>query len=110
MPSITPSTAAVLSMSTVGPLIYHSEMAQIQERMSETRQAKTEDTVWVKVMNERHNISQKAGDGYWLRLNGLSVGADCTIRLGRAYTTRGSSSLIVTTSSISGVKRLAVGT
>ncbi|WP_174891453.1 pertactin-like passenger domain-containing protein, partial [Candidatus Williamhamiltonella defendens] len=47
IPSITPSTAAVLSMSTVGPLIYHSEMAQIQERMSETRQAKTEDTVWV---------------------------------------------------------------
>ncbi|ACQ67950.1 hypothetical protein BJP44_05775 [Candidatus Williamhamiltonella defendens] len=85
-------------------------MAQIQERMSETRQAKTEDTVWVKVMNERHNISQKAGDGYWLRLNGLSVGADCTIRLGRGYTTRGSSSLIVTTSSISGVKRLAVET
>ncbi len=89
IPSITPSTAAVLSMSTVGPLIYHSEMAQIQERMSETRQAKTEDTVWVKVMNERHNIIQKAGDGYWLRLNGLSVGADCTIRLGRGYTTRG---------------------
>ncbi|BGI52196.1 MAG: hypothetical protein HamCj_05490 [Candidatus Hamiltonella defensa (Ceratovacuna japonica)] len=89
IPSITPSTAAVLSMSTVGPLIYHSEMAQIQERMSETRQAKTEDTVWVKVMNERHNISQKAGDGYGLRLNGLSVGADCTIRLGRGYTTRG---------------------
>ncbi|WP_174891638.1 pertactin-like passenger domain-containing protein, partial [Candidatus Williamhamiltonella defendens] len=44
---ISSSTAAVLSMSTVGPLIYHSEMAQIQERMSETRQAKTEDTVWV---------------------------------------------------------------
>ncbi|ATW31862.1 pertactin-like passenger domain-containing protein [Candidatus Williamhamiltonella defendens] len=108
IPSITPSTAAVLSMSTVGPLIYHSEMAQIQERMSETRQAKTEDTVWVKVMNERQNISQKAGDGYGLRLNGLSVGADCTIRLGRGYTTRGSSSLIVTTRSISGVKRLAV--
>ncbi|ASV33375.1 hypothetical protein CJJ18_04150 [Candidatus Williamhamiltonella defendens] len=110
IPSITPSTAAVLSMSTVDPLIYHSEMAQIQERISDTRQTKTEDTVWVKVMNERQNISQKAGDGYWLRLTGLSVGADCTIRLGRGYTTRGSSSLIVTTSSISGVKRLAVET
>ncbi|AWK17413.1 autotransporter outer membrane beta-barrel domain-containing protein [Candidatus Williamhamiltonella defendens] len=90
IPSITPSTAAVLSMSTVGPLIYHSEMAQIQERMSETRQAKTEDTVWVKVMNERQNISQKAGDGYGLRLNGISLGADRTLRLGRsAYTTQG---------------------
>jgi len=89
IPSITPSTAAVLSMSTVGPLIYHSEMAQIQERMSDTRQTKTEDTVWVKLMNERQNISQKAGDGYGLKLNGLSVGADCTIRLGRGYTTRG---------------------
>ncbi|MBK4362347.1 autotransporter outer membrane beta-barrel domain-containing protein, partial [Candidatus Hamiltonella defensa] len=89
IPSITPSTAAVLSMSTVDPLIYHSEMAQIQERISDTRQTKTEDTVWVKVMNERQNISQKAGDGYWLRLTGLSVGADCTIRLGRGYTTRG---------------------
>ncbi|WP_082665811.1 autotransporter outer membrane beta-barrel domain-containing protein [Candidatus Williamhamiltonella defendens] len=89
IPSITPSTAAVLSMSTVDPLIYHSEMAQIQERISDTRQTKTEDTVWVKVMNERQNISQKAGDGYWLRLTGLSIGADCTIRLGRGYTTRG---------------------
>ncbi|WP_174891368.1 autotransporter outer membrane beta-barrel domain-containing protein [Candidatus Hamiltonella defensa] len=90
IPSITPSTAAVLSMSTVGPLIYHSEMAQIQERMSDTRQTKTEDTVWVKLMNERQNISQKAGEGYGLKLNGISLGADRTMRLRRsAYTTQG---------------------
>ncbi|ASV34467.1 hypothetical protein CJJ18_10590 (plasmid) [Candidatus Williamhamiltonella defendens] len=90
IPSITPSTAAVLSMSTVGPVMYHSEMAQIQERMSSTRQAKTESAVWVKLMNERHNIIQKAGEGYGLKLNGISLGADRTLRLGRsAYTTQG---------------------
>ncbi|WP_158368082.1 autotransporter outer membrane beta-barrel domain-containing protein [Candidatus Williamhamiltonella defendens] len=90
IPSITPSTAAVLSMSTVDPLIYHSEMAQIHERMSSTSQAKTESAVWFKIMNEHHNIIQKAGEGYGLKLNGMSLGADRTMRLGRsAHTTQG---------------------
>ncbi|WP_158380161.1 autotransporter outer membrane beta-barrel domain-containing protein [Candidatus Williamhamiltonella defendens] len=90
IPSITPSTAAVLSISTVDPLIYHSEMAQIQERMSSTSQAKTESAVWIKIMNERHNILQKEGEGYGLKLNGMSIGSDRTMRMGHsAYTTQG---------------------
>ncbi|ELX2369138.1 autotransporter outer membrane beta-barrel domain-containing protein [Salmonella enterica] len=88
-PTITPSTAAVLSMATIDPLVFQAEMNSIRHRLNETRSFSHDTNVWSDVYNTRNNASTSAGAGFDQTLTGLTIGADKSDRSGNGVVTRG---------------------
>lgn len=88
-PTITPSTAAVLNMAAVDPLIFQAELGSVRHRLNETRSFSHDTNVWSDVYNTRNNAATSAGAGFDQTLTGLTLGADKSKRSGRGVVTRG---------------------
>mgnify|MGYP003365311193 CR=1 FL=1 len=88
-PDITPSTAAVLNMATVDPLIWQAELGSVRRRLDEARTFTHDATAWTDIINTRNNVLDSAGAGYHQTMNGITVGADQTLQRTRGVTTRG---------------------
>jgi outer membrane autotransporter protein len=88
-PTITPSTAAVLNMATVDPLVFQAELGSVRHRLNETRSFSHDTNVWSDVYNTRNNASTSAGAGFDQTLTGLTIGADKSDHSGKGVVTRG---------------------
>ncbi|MGR7464154.1 autotransporter outer membrane beta-barrel domain-containing protein [Klebsiella aerogenes] len=88
-PVITPSTAAVLNMAAVDPLVFQAELSSVRHRLNETRSFSHDTHVWSDVYNTRNDTSTDAGAGFDQTLNGITLGVDQSRRSGNGVTTRG---------------------
>lgn len=88
-PVITPSTAAVLNMAAVDPLVFQAELSSVRHRLNEIRSFSHDTTVWSDVYNTRNDTSTDAGAGFDQTLNGVTIGVDQSKRSGNGVTTRG---------------------
>ncbi|KGT87023.1 hypothetical protein NG99_24415 [Erwinia typographi] len=88
-PDITPSTAAVLSMATVDPLVFQAEMSSIRERLAEVRSFSHDTNVWGHYIAHRLRVNDAAGAGYGLNLNGVTLGGDKSTEYANGVTTKG---------------------
>ncbi|MBJ3591169.1 autotransporter outer membrane beta-barrel domain-containing protein [Salmonella enterica subsp. enterica serovar Saintpaul] len=86
---ITPSTAAVLSMAAVDPLVFNAELSSVRHRLGETRSFSHDTNVWSDVYNTRNDVSTDAGAGFDQNLSGITLGADRSDRSEHGITTRG---------------------
>ncbi|WP_448885080.1 autotransporter outer membrane beta-barrel domain-containing protein [Citrobacter telavivensis] len=73
---ITPSTAAVLNMAAVEPLVFDAELDSVRERMDGRDSFSRDGVVWSTVYNTRDDVSTSAGAGFDHTLSGVTIGAD----------------------------------
>ncbi len=88
-PSITPSTAAVLSMATTAPMIFETELNPVRARLDQTRTHAHGADAWGSYITRRISVNSGAGAGYDMDLNGLAVGADATLDTDSGALTKG---------------------
>ncbi|MHA6313566.1 autotransporter outer membrane beta-barrel domain-containing protein (plasmid) [Pantoea sp. S-LA4] len=88
-PTITPSTAAVLSMATVDPLIFQSELSAVRSRLDQARVLSHDTNVWGHFTTSRYNLSSSAGAGYDMDVNGVTIGADKAEQLAEGIFSQG---------------------
>ncbi|WP_414147782.1 autotransporter outer membrane beta-barrel domain-containing protein [Erwinia sp. BNK-24-b] len=74
--SITPATAAVLSVATADPLIFRQELEILSERLAGMAFRNHERNVWGTFRDSRLNVSNEAGASYRMKVNALTIGAD----------------------------------
>jgi len=86
---ITPSTAAVLSMATVDPLIFHTELGSVRSRLDQVRSFSHETNVWGHYTTSHSNVEDTAGAGYGMNVNGVTIGADKSNEATNSVTTLG---------------------
>ncbi|EPF2244841.1 autotransporter outer membrane beta-barrel domain-containing protein [Citrobacter werkmanii] len=87
--TITPSTAAVLNMAAVDPLVFQAELGSVRQRLNETRSFSHETNIWSDIYNTRNNASISSGAGFDQTLTGLTIGADKSDRSSNSVITRG---------------------
>jgi outer membrane autotransporter protein len=88
-PTITPSTAAVLSMATVAPLIFQAELSSVRSRLDQVRSFSHDTNVWGHYTANRYNVSDSAGAGYGMHVNGVTIGADKSKESDNGVSTQG---------------------
>jgi len=86
---ITPSTAAVLSMATVDPLIFQTELGSVRSRLDQVRSFSHETNVWGHYTTSHSNVEDAAGAGYGMNVNGVTIGADKSNEATNSVTTLG---------------------
>jgi outer membrane autotransporter barrel domain len=87
--TITPATAAVLSMATVDPLIFRAELDTVRGRLDQTRSYAHDTSVWVQYSFSNFEVSSPAGAGYDMNTRGLTLGTDKSIELDNGIATLG---------------------
>ncbi|AXD27778.1 autotransporter outer membrane beta-barrel domain-containing protein [Salmonella enterica] len=73
---ISASTAAVLNMAAVQPLVFDAELESVQERLQARKMAEREDSLWMTQYNTWNNVSTSAGAEFKQSLGGLIMGID----------------------------------
>ncbi|HEM6741401.1 TPA: autotransporter outer membrane beta-barrel domain-containing protein [Citrobacter farmeri] len=86
---ITPSTAAVLNMAAVEPLVFDAELDSIRERIDGRVSLNRGGAVWSTLYNTRNDASTSAGAGFDQTLTGVTIGADHTFRMQNSAATTG---------------------
>ncbi len=86
--TITPSTAAVLAMSTVDQLIFQSETLAVRGRLDEIRFSH-DTNVWGKVLGSRYNVNTSVGADYDMNVTGIVIGADISTEGRNSVITKG---------------------
>ncbi|GKX58484.1 autotransporter outer membrane beta-barrel domain-containing protein [Leminorella grimontii] len=86
---ITPSTSAVLSMATVDPLIFQSEMDTVRNRLNGVHSANRENGMWGASLADRRSVSDRAGADYTMDTASLTIGADHPFAVQNATLTGG---------------------
>lgn len=86
---ITPSTAAVLNMAAVEPLVFDAELDSIRERIDGRVSLNRDGAVWSTLYNTRNDASTSAGAGFDQTLTGVTIGADHTFRMQNSAATTG---------------------
>ncbi|HAW0896864.1 TPA: autotransporter outer membrane beta-barrel domain-containing protein, partial [Escherichia coli] len=84
-----PSTAAVLNMAAVTPLVWDTELDSVRERLDSLKGKADENGAWSAVYSQRNNLSTDAGAGAEQTLTGMTLGADARSERGSSMTTRG---------------------
>lgn len=87
--TITPGTAAVLSMATVDPLIFKAELDTVRSRLEQVRAFSHEINLWAQYDYNRFAVSDSAGAGYDMNLNDVTVGMDKSVAAGNGVMTAG---------------------
>ncbi|ENY9850649.1 autotransporter outer membrane beta-barrel domain-containing protein, partial [Escherichia coli] len=86
---ITPSTAAVLSMAAVTPLVWDAELDSVRTRLDSLKGKGDGSGAWSTVYSKRSDLSTEAGAGAEQTLTGLTVGMDARSERESSMTTRG---------------------
>lgn len=86
---ITPSTAAVLNMAAVEPLVFDAELESVRERLDNDTAFSRDGAVWGTYLNARNDASTSAGAGFDQTLNGMTLGFDRTLPLENSAVTTG---------------------
>ncbi|EHO4505538.1 pertactin family autotransporter, partial [Salmonella enterica] len=73
---ISASTAAVLNMAAVQPLVFDAELESVRERLQARKMAGREDSLWMTQYNTRNNVSTSAGAEFKQTSGGLIMGID----------------------------------
>jgi outer membrane autotransporter protein len=87
--TISPSTAAVLSMATADPLIFKAELDTVRGRLDQVRSFEHETSVWAQYNFNNFGVSSSAGAGYDMGINGLTLGVDKSVEAGDGVFTFG---------------------
>lgn len=72
---ITPSTAAVLNMAAVEPLVFDAELNSVRERL-DGKSAVQNGTVWSTIINTRKDVVTSDGADFQQTLSGITLGFD----------------------------------
>lgn len=88
-PQITPSTAAVLNMAAIDPLVNDAEMTSVRHRLEETRGFSHNTSGWVDVISTQNDVHTSAGAGFDQTLTGITVGIDRSLQREHGVTTQG---------------------
>lgn len=88
-PEITPSTAAVLGMATLDPLVFAAELTSVRHRLEETRGFSHDTHGWVDVISEQNDVHTAAGAGLDQTLTGITAGVDRSLQREHGVTTQG---------------------
>lgn len=88
-PVITPSTAAVLSMGTVDPLIFQTELAAVREHLAQTQDVSLDHQIWGYYSSSDSRVGNSAGAGYEMSLNGVTIGVDNSVDTGNGKAIQG---------------------
>lgn len=73
---ISASTAAVLNMAAVQPLVFDAELESVRERLQVRKMAEREDSLWMTQYNTWNNVPTSAGAEFKQSLGGLIMGID----------------------------------
>lgn len=86
---ITPSTAAVLSMATVDPIVFQAEISSVRSRLDLVRSFSHDANVWGHYTAGSYHINDSAGAGYDMNLDGVTIGADKSAQTEHGVITHG---------------------
>ncbi|ADO50332.1 autotransporter outer membrane beta-barrel domain-containing protein [[Enterobacter] lignolyticus] len=73
---ISASTAAVLNMAAVQPLVFDAELDSVRERLASGKMDGRDGALWMEQLNTRNNVATSAGADFEQRLSGLVIGMD----------------------------------
>ncbi|WP_071886759.1 autotransporter outer membrane beta-barrel domain-containing protein [[Enterobacter] lignolyticus] len=73
---ISASTAAVLNMAAVQPLVFDAELDSVRERLASGKMDGRDGALWMEQLNARNNVATSAGADFEQRLSGLVIGMD----------------------------------
>lgn len=86
---ITPSTAAVLSMATVDPIVFQAEISSVRSRLDQVRSFSHDANLWAHYTTGSYSVNSAAGAGYEMKLNGVTIGADKSVQTDNSVITNG---------------------
>ena len=85
---ITPSAASVLSIASVSPLIFNSELNDVSQQISHKRTLKQGSNIWsqANTSKQRIDLNQSA---YEMTISGITLGLDHTFEVSNGHYTQG---------------------